>query len=204
MQTAIDQFRVNIARARNLGSLAITLNAQTTDALDLSDMLRAEIALAVSALDYFVHEIARLGMLEIHEGGRQSTTHYQRFQISMSSVVDAISDPDDYSWLEREIITQHSRASFQNYDNIADAIRLFYGKSPWPEVSDRIGLEVQEVKETLNLIVDRRNKIVHEADMMRPSYLGARYAIDWQTVEDSITFIERITDAVYETVALSP
>ncbi len=203
MQIAIDQFRLNISRARNLGSLTITLDAQTTDALELSDLLRAELALTVSALDYFVHEIVRLGMLEVHNGSRQSTTHFQRFQISMANVADAIADPENNNWLEHEIITQHSRSAFQSYDNIADAARLFYGKSPWPEVSDRIGLETQEVKETLNLIVDRRNKIVHEADMMCPSYLGTRYAIDHQTVEDSAIFIQRIVEAIYETVSLN-
>lgn len=39
MQVAIDQFRVNIARVRNLGAIYNTLNAQITAAIDLSDIL---------------------------------------------------------------------------------------------------------------------------------------------------------------------
>ncbi len=64
-------------------------------------------------------------------------------------------------------------------------------------------MDTQEIKERLNLIVDRRNKVVHEADMERPSYLDKRYPIDYQMVEDSVAFIERITEAIYETVALN-
>ena len=142
-------------------------------------------------------------MLAIYAGNRPSTNHFQQFRISIASVSDAVADPTNDSWLELEIITQHSRNSFQSYDNIADAARLFYGKSPWPEVSDLISMDIQDIKETLNLIVDRRNKIVHEADMTRPSYLGTRYPIDHQTVEDSVAFIERIAEAIYETVVLN-
>ena len=39
MQAAIDQFRRNIQRVRNLGSLHQVLTSQTTPALDLSDIL---------------------------------------------------------------------------------------------------------------------------------------------------------------------
>ena len=47
MQTAIDQFRTNINRVRNLGSIFEALDSQTTSVLDLSDILRAELVLAV-------------------------------------------------------------------------------------------------------------------------------------------------------------
>jgi len=60
MQTVINQFRTNISRVRNLGSIFGALNSQTTSVLDLSDILRAELVLAVSALDHFIHELVRL------------------------------------------------------------------------------------------------------------------------------------------------
>ena len=64
MQTAIDQFRWNLARVRNLGSLHSILSAQTTAALNLTDLLRSELVMTVSTLDLYVHEVVRLGMLE--------------------------------------------------------------------------------------------------------------------------------------------
>lgn len=163
-------------------------------------MLRAELVLAVSALDYFIHEIVRLGMLEIYNKQRQPTPHFQRFQISLANVADIISAPSDDNWLEREIITQHSRSSFQNYGNIADAVRIFYSESLWTQVSSRMNMENRDIKERLNLIVDRRNKIVHESDMMRPSYLNQRFPVDDQMIEEAVNFIEQIVEAIYETV----
>lgn len=66
MQSALDQFRVSIGRVRDLISIHNSVKAQSTSALDFSDLLRAALVLAVSALDYYVHEVVTLGMLEIH------------------------------------------------------------------------------------------------------------------------------------------
>ena len=73
MQAAIDQFRRNIQRVRNLGAIYQALSAQTTQALDLSDLLRSELVMAVSALDHYIHELVRLGMLEAYQGNRVQT-----------------------------------------------------------------------------------------------------------------------------------
>ena len=123
MQAAIDQFRVNIARVRDLGAIYSTLNAQTTAAIDLSDILRSELVMVVSALDYYIHEIVRLGMLEIYRGTRPETSAFLRFQISLESVRQAVSGPTSDAWLENEIRERHSWRSFQQADHIADAIR---------------------------------------------------------------------------------
>ena len=47
----------------------------------------------------------------------------------------------------------------------------------------------------MNLIVDRRNKIAHEADM-DPSYPGIRWPIDEVMIENAIGFIEEIVEMI--------
>lgn len=66
MQAAISQFRANLERVRNLGAIYKTFRIQTTEVLDLSDILRAQLVMAVSAFDQYIHEIVRLGMLEAY------------------------------------------------------------------------------------------------------------------------------------------
>jgi hypothetical protein len=91
MQSALDQSRISIARVRDLISLHNSIKAQSTPALDLSDILRAALVLAVSALDYYIHEVVTLGMLEIHRGQRSeplpppntSQSAFSRFQVSL-------------------------------------------------------------------------------------------------------------------------
>ena len=200
MEVAIEQFRANIERVRNLGSLTIILSAQTIRALDLSDILRAELVLAVSSLDNFVHEIVRLGMLDAYKGNRHLTQAFLRFQVSMDNVLQSIANPVGDDWLEREIRNHHSYRSFQTPDNIADAIRLISDVQLWNTVASHTGLDSQGIRERLNLIVNHRNQIAHEADT-NPSYPLMRWPIDEQMVDYVVDFIEQIVEAIYETVS---
>lgn len=70
MQSAIDQFNISITRVREIIAIHHFLDSQSTKVLDISDILRAALVLAVSALDYYVHEVVRIGMIEIHLGVR--------------------------------------------------------------------------------------------------------------------------------------
>ena len=90
MQAAFDQFCENLAHARNLVGLPLSLSNLTTTAVDLSDILRASLVLAVSALDHFVHEFVRLGMLEVHRGNRPTTDAYLSFRVTMAAAREAI------------------------------------------------------------------------------------------------------------------
>ena len=200
MNEAIEQFRVNIERVRNLGSLGSILDLQTTDALDTSDILRAELVLAVSAFDHYIHEISRIGMLEIYRGNRPQPSAFLRFQVSMSSVLQGIAESTSDDWLEQEIRMRHGHQSFQQPDQIADAIRLISDVQLWNSVSNHIGVGVQDIRERLRVIASRRNQIAHEADM-NPSYPAARWPIDSQMVDNAVDFIEQIAEAIYEVVA---
>ena len=197
MQVAIDQFRVNLARVRNLGVIHNTLNVQTTAAIDLSDILRSELVMAVSALDYYIHEIVRLGMLEVYRGIRPETSAFLRFQISLESVRQAVSAPPNDDWLDNEIRERHGWRSFQQAKPIAEAIGLISDISLWEQVSSHLGMPAQDVRQQLNLIVDRRNKIVHEADM-NPTPYNTRWPIDAALVDDAINFIEQIAETIYD------
>src|SRR5882672_9486708 len=86
MLNAIATYRDNIVRVRTLGGINQALGSIVTVAIDLSDLLRAQHVLAVSALDYFIHETARKGMLEIFDGKRAPTPAYSRFRIPLDSL----------------------------------------------------------------------------------------------------------------------
>jgi len=60
MKKAICDFEASMARVRALHALQGSFAKRLTVAVDLSDILRAEVVLAVSALDYFVHELILL------------------------------------------------------------------------------------------------------------------------------------------------
>lgn len=199
MKQAIDQFVINMDRVRHLSSIFCTIESMTTDAIDLSDVLRAELVLAVSALDYFIHDLVRLGMLEIWAGIRPSTAAYYKFPIPLQATHSALSDTNDIEWLETIIREAHGWKSFQTPDNIVHAIRLISNVKLWDEVGREMRLSSRDVKTELKTIVDRRNKIAHEADM-DPTPFGSRWPITQADVDHAVNFIQKLGETIYRVI----
>jgi hypothetical protein len=247
MQSALNQFRISIGRVRDLIALHNSVKAQATGALDVSDMLRAALVLAVSALDYYVHEVVTLGMIEIHRGRRSepapsaNTTQsaFSRFQVSLggarqerltaidiaswleaeiqqtqgygflqqpymvSALIPAISNSivnrlNNASWLEDEIRERLGYQSFQQADKIAEAIRYVSDKKLWDEVATQMSKSAKDIKQQLNSIVDRRNKIAHEADIDPTFNIGSRWNIDELLVGDAVDFIDQLVESIHQ------
>ena len=105
---------------------------------------------------------------------------------------------DNVSWLEDEIRERLRYKSFQYPDKIADAIRLVSDKKLWDEVSMKLSITAKDVKQQLTSIVDRRNKIAHEADIDPTFGIGGRWIINEALVEEAVDFIEKIVETIHE------
>jgi hypothetical protein len=201
MNSAIDLFHISIGRVRDLIAVHNSLKAQASSVLDLSDMLRAALVLAVSALDYYIHEVVRIGMLEIHRGLRPEPPKFSRFQISLGNARAGINAGQNIdSWLEDEIRQSHSYKSFQQPDKITEAVRLISNKKLWKEVSinmGRLAKDAKDIENELRLIVDRRNKIAHEADIDPTLSIGNRWPIDELLVNEAVDFIEQLVESIH-------
>ena len=196
MQSALDDFTESVKRTRHLHGLYSAFEATLTSAVDLSDILRAEIVMAVSALDRYIHDVTRVGMLQCHVGSRTKTEAFSKFQVPLSSLSAIASVTTASGALETEIRYRHSHLSFQSPDKIADAVRLFSAVSLWDAVAGTMGVSAKDAKATLGLIVDRRNKIAHEADI-DPSFPGQRWPISPDLVSTMINEIEAIVYAIH-------
>jgi hypothetical protein len=157
MQPALDQFRISIDRVRDLISIHNSVKAQSTPALDLSDILRAALVLAVSALDYYVHEVVTLGMLEIHRGQRSepnpprnsSQSAFSRFQVSLGGArQERLIAMDIASWLEHEI-QQSQGSSFLQQSHPVSALLPVISNSVLNRLNNASWLE-DEVRERLS------------------------------------------------------
>jgi hypothetical protein len=200
MQKVLQQFKANVVGAEELGRLGAAVSQLTTSAVDVSDIFRAQIVLAVSALDHFVHELTRVGMMEASAGRRLKTDAFSRFQIPLSAVELALSGQSHDDWLGEAIRERHSWLSFQFPDKIADAVRLFSPVQLWDAVGRELASPSQHVKLRLRLIVDRRNKIAHEADI-DPTNPGFRWPIDRTMTDESIAFISQVGEAIFKVTA---
>lgn len=199
MITALSNFQRHLAQVRALGALYKAVVAAPPPGIDLSDVLRAELVFAVSAFDFLIHEFVRIGMSQAFLAPSKRTTAFKSFRVELSSVEAALSSPATLDWLNQEVIKQHGWQSFQKPDKVASALSLISSKAAWPAISKSLGRPEDDIKTELRLIVDRRNKIAHEADV-DPSYPGARWPISLAAVDRAVDFLEALGDAVYSII----
>jgi len=78
-----------VSRIRTIHGYYLAFSAQLTPAADISDILRSEIVMVVSALDHYVHESTRLGMIEACDGKRLQTQAFLKYGISLDSMLQS-------------------------------------------------------------------------------------------------------------------
>jgi hypothetical protein len=200
MHTAIEEFRLNIARTRQLGAIYKMLSTDLMPHVDNSDLLRSELVMALSAFDFFVHEITRMGMIEIYQGKRPQTPAFLRFTVSFDQILLGMAAPQEVKWLNNAIKQQHSWQSFQQPTKVADAIRYISDVPLWDEVAKYLAITTKDIKQQLTLIVERRNKIVHEADMTPVQEKNEHWDIDAALVDNAVDFLEQVAETIARVV----
>ena len=107
-------------------------------------------------------------MTQIYVGTRRPTAKYLTEPITLSIVQQLAnaSTPPPEVIFEQAIQLKLKTLSFQDPNKVADGLSYIWDESnKWYRIS--VGLRVSEatLKTTLRLIADRRNTIVHEADI---------------------------------------
>ena len=197
MNQAFSQFSTNIEEVRKTHLISMSLNVSTSSIVDTSSILRSCIVLCVSAIDHLIHELAIIGMNEIYNGTRQNTTKYDSHSISLCTMNALTSNPPQINF-ESEIRKSLGWQTFQRPDKIKDAIALFSPIQLWQQIAITIGDTESNIKNQLNLIVDRRNMIAHEADI-EPIFKTKR-AISDNDISGTIDFIEQLGITIYNLV----
>lgn len=200
MPSALELFSSNIDRIKVLHAIQGNFESKVTEVVDLSDILRSELVLIVSALDHYVHEIIRFGMIESWMGRKEQTNAFLKYPVEVGLTKRLHSDANPLLLFDEHIRARHSYQSFQHPDRIAEAIRLISTVSLWEEVGKIIGRSARDIRSELALTVDRRNKIAHEADV-DPSYPDTRWPINRTTVENAIELVVDVVHAIDKLVS---
>ncbi len=202
MYNSLSAFRGNIAGIRELATLHDYLCTNLKSPMNFDDLLRFQIVYSVSALDKLIHDIIRIGMVQIFLGKRPPTGKYLSERISMSAYATLISatiPPKEY-YFEQEIISKLRIVAYQSPENIADGLSYIWDeKYKWQKIAAAMAMTEDEAKTQLKLIVDRRNKIAHEADVDITS--GGKFAIAKSDCESIVPFIEKCGEEIVKFVA---
>ena len=115
---------------------------------------------------------------------------YAKFPIPLASVQGSPAQLSRGAF-ESAIRERHSYLSFQRPEKISDAIRLFSDVKLWDAVANGLSLDTGKLKAELNLAVDRRNKIAHEADL-DPTYPGQRWPISGPDAHGVVELVDKV------------
>ncbi|EGR5448213.1 hypothetical protein COR24_16860 [Vibrio cholerae] len=201
MLNAYNRFESNIKQTRALKDVHLFLSETVKVPMDFDDLLRAQLVYAVSAFDKLIHDIIRIGLLEIFNGSRPQTPKYLNEPFTMSVVNDlrGATLPPASHYFELAVVQKLKIVSYQDPQKISDGLSyIWLEKQKWQTIAAEMGQDHKTVKTTLKLIADRRNMIVHESDLH--PFSNEKHAISAQDVDDSINFIEKCGTAIYKLI----
>lgn len=204
MTPAFEELRSNLDYARDLVRGGQHLERLKVGAFDVADLYRAAWVQAVSALDHWVHR-------ELYERALGFALNVEvrrpaKF-LTLQVPMGLFEDVHHHSKTLREAFVAHLRTqfgyqSFQAPDKIKQALCFVSDVPLWSSVARQLsdaggGEEIshEQILADLRNIVQRRNKIAHEADR-NPEWGRKRQPISDHEATQTIDRIERIATAI--------
>lgn len=203
MNRAQQQFEINLQSVRQLGVVYLAFVDRVTAAIKLDELLRAELVLAVSAVDCYIHDVVRIGMTKWFLSVGEGPPAFLNFGVSLGltkRVLGESSEATRLALIEEEIRRLHGYKTFQNADSISQGLALIGVQSIWDKVGVLLTSSAADVRTQLNIIIDRRNRIAHESDIDPTMGIGIKYPIDHPMVERAIAFLRQVVEAIHSTV----
>jgi hypothetical protein len=161
-------------------------NKQVSD-----NLLRACITMMVSTIDTFVNElIINSIMYELRESRLV-------FDLKKIKIDIGIASEADIEVRYRNILIclrrQYSKETFQSSRQIENGLSAIGIQKIWKNISDSMMLSGEDIKKKLDLLVYRRNQIVHEGDL---DHLHTLREIERNDVDDARRFSENLIRAM--------
>lgn len=179
----------------NYAILAIREKFQLLE-LDISEelkanILRSQVSLLLSAVDFYIHEIIKIELLNIIQGEREKTPSLKNCMVSVQALLDYLSSSDTNNQiLEDEIVYRNSFKSFLEPQKMAEALSLITTKKIFKNLFLKINLSgAKELEEKIKEIFKRRNAIVHQMDYDYTT--RNQQSITKEEVEEYIDFYEK-------------
>ena len=193
-----DHFNESISKINSMFNIFDQLMASKQEE-QAKDILRTQIVFLVSALDFYVHEITKYGLVRIFDGDWDLTEKYSNICVPMNVLNEALKQGESSDWFVDFINDRFSSMTFVSYESIKGQMNLLGLKIQL--VADTVFSErgstvpsADKLKNRLDELFHRRNVIAHQFDRRHEN--AETLDIDRKTVEDYINDVERIIDAI--------
>ena len=208
----VEMFQLNEIK-NHFDDSIVSLSAQYALADDLlargkqdsaCDVWRSQLVFLDGAVDFYIHELSKYGILKMFNGEWEKTEKYQNLTIDMGTVEAGFQSPESCQWLADYLDRALGRDTYMSFSSVKDQLNL-------------LGLELREIadeaffvqgskektldrmKDCLNRLFFRRSRIVHQSD--RESWNARRTPITKTDVETFVENIVKIVDAIQNCAA---
>ncbi len=179
LQEILDRFNANIADIRSHFQTADDLLAmQPTKHTAAEDIWRSQIVFLDSALDFYIHEIVKYGIIKMFNGDWTPSNDYKKMKVHLSFAVDLAQNPSSASKLREEIDEMNKYSCFMGAKKLKEQLDF---------IDVNYNLRNSD-KTLLNDLYNRRNQIAHQSDRIPGQQ--QKQPISKNYVEDFINKIE--------------
>lgn len=186
----LGEFQNDIARARDLVGLGQAIGNMTNGLVDATDLYRASLVQGVAAWDRYMHSVVLDRAVEIMLG-RLAAGAPSKVGLPLGAVATLMNAPNAAT---RELAARSyfadrlAKETFQRPDDVAAALAMVGIKAIWSTAFPN----AQQAKIALGVVIDRRNKIVHQCDYDP----AAPYKVLPLSASDAIDALKVVNDTV--------
>lgn len=162
---------------------------------------RSQVVFLESALDYYIHEVSKYGMLNIFSGNWEKTEKYNNYQVPMKYVEEGFKNPESKAWLLQYLNERFSTEVYLSAESMKNQLNLlgvFFEPvmdrafpKPYP-----LDSSYREGKKVVKELFERRNQIAHQTDRQHND--ATPNAISKEYVEQCFADVSAIANSIQE------
>jgi hypothetical protein len=172
-----------------------------------SELLRAAHVTIVAALDRYCHELIASRFIACLKNKKNLSAELKKIELPIQDVHKAVihaKKPKSRPLISVRASVQELlyKKTFQSPREIADGLSIIGVKKLWVGCATHMGCNANDITNRLNRVVSRRNRIVHEGDIVRHKKGGKlRHApITRKQVAAEIIWVGDLIDAIEQSI----
>lgn len=192
-------YEKNISSINNSISIYQYLQTQAKN-LDAKILLRSQFVLIVSAFDTYIHSVVINRVIDQFFSSEQQLNIQLDIPLNLAFEMKNLTDNmQKRNKLYNFLVKKLSKDSFQSPKSIEYAFSIIGINKIWTKLGGKMGMQPEDVKNILSIIVKRRNKIAHESDWN--VITGTYEDIELSDVLDCRDFIGNMVNAIYDIIS---
>lgn len=167
----------------------------------MRDLLRASIMMGSSAMDAYFHRKIVCYIIRFAKKGKSAPRELRKQQVTVQDFAKAMERDRVWGELRRAFDRQLGYRSFISPGKITEGLNLIGVSEFWDKTAKRISYDKAKLREHVEWIASRRNKIAHEGDLStQKRNFGKTNALEPKDAVWALDFLESFISAAEQEI----